>query len=87
MKGRVVQPLGADSCASIWFGTVAAGELDGKQVSINVPQQRSGPEGPGFVVQVRNRVTWLHFRSNCSPRRGYGPVFSGLCEHSALARC
>jgi hypothetical protein len=31
---------------------VAAGELDSVQVMIDVPQQRSGPEGPGFVVQV-----------------------------------
>jgi hypothetical protein len=31
---------------------LAAGELDSVQVMIDVPQQRSGPEGPGFVVQV-----------------------------------
>lgn len=31
----------------------SSGELDSVQVMIDVPQQRSGPEGPGFVVQVR----------------------------------
>jgi hypothetical protein len=31
---------------------VAVGELDKQQVMIDVPQQRSGPEAPGFVVQV-----------------------------------